>query len=93
MLLQDGQQIVVSKKQYENVKGKEQVLGEPVKPKTEEEVRKIVGGGYGNAKQIINENLDTLHRMANALLEKETLDSKDIDEIMAAEASPQAEGA
>jgi len=31
--------------------------------------------------------------MADALLEKETLDSKDIDEIMAVEAAPQAEGA
>jgi cell division protease FtsH len=61
--------------------------------KIDEEVKKIVGGGYESAKQIINANLDTLYRMANALLEKETLDSKDIDEIMAAEASPQAEGA
>jgi cell division protease FtsH len=61
--------------------------------KIDEEVKKIVGGGYQNAKKIINANLDILQRMANALLEKETLDSKDIDEIMAAEASPKAEGA
>jgi cell division protease FtsH len=59
--------------------------------KIDEEIRKIVRGGYENAKQIVNGNLDTLHSMANALLEKETLDGKDIDEIMAA-TSPQAEG-
>ncbi|MBW1707702.1 MAG: cell division protein FtsH, partial [Deltaproteobacteria bacterium] len=61
--------------------------------KIDEEVKKIVGGGYEKAKQIINDNVDTLHKMADALLEKETLDSKDIDEIMAVEAAPQAEGA
>jgi cell division protease FtsH len=59
--------------------------------KIDEEVRSIVTGGYENAKQIVNENLDTLHRMASALLEKETLDSKDIDEIMAAEVATETE--
>ena len=57
----------------------------------DEEVRTIVTGGYENAKRIVNENLDTLHRMASALLEKETLDGKDIDEIMAAEVAAEAE--
>ncbi len=43
--------------------------------------------------------MDTLHRMAEALLERETLNSKDIDEIMgplkkappSAEEAPQAD--
>jgi cell division protease FtsH len=50
--------------------------------KIDEEVRSIVTGAYDKTSQLIKDNLDTLHRMANALLEKETLDSKDIDEIM-----------
>jgi cell division protease FtsH len=50
--------------------------------KIDEEVRHIVTGAYDKTSQLIKDNLDTLHRMANALLEKETLDSKDIDEIM-----------
>jgi cell division protease FtsH len=50
--------------------------------KIDEEVRDIVTGAYEKANQLITDNLDTLHRMAKALLEKETLDSKDIDEIM-----------
>jgi cell division protease FtsH len=51
--------------------------------KIDEEVRDIVTGAYEKANQLITDNLDTLHRMAKALLEKETLDSKDIDDIMA----------
>jgi cell division protease FtsH len=51
--------------------------------KIDSEVRDIVNGAYKKAYQLIDDNQDTLHTMANALLEKETLDSKDIDEIMA----------
>jgi len=50
--------------------------------KIDEEVRNIVTGAYEEARQFINDNLDTLHKIANALLEKETLNSDDIDEIM-----------
>ena len=51
--------------------------------KIDDEVRNIITGAYEETCRIITDNLDTLHRMANALLEKETLDGKDIDEIMA----------
>ncbi|MGD9038105.1 MAG: ATP-dependent zinc metalloprotease FtsH [Desulfobacteraceae bacterium] len=51
--------------------------------KIDEEVRSIVTGGYERATKLIKDNLDTLHRMAAALLEKETLDAEDIDKIMA----------
>ena len=51
--------------------------------KIDEEVRRIVTGSYGRATKLIKDNLDTLHRMATALLEKETLDAEDIDKIMA----------
>ena len=50
--------------------------------KIDEEVRSIVTGSHKKAFQLIKDNLDTLHRMANDLLEKETLDSNDIDKIM-----------
>ena len=50
--------------------------------KIDDEVRNIVTGAYDMTKQLIQDNLDTLHRMAKALLEKETLDGKDIDAIM-----------
>jgi cell division protease FtsH len=49
----------------------------------DEEVRDIVIGLYKKAAQLIKDNLDTLHKMANALLEKETLNSSEIDVLMA----------
>jgi cell division protease FtsH len=51
--------------------------------KIDEEVSSIVTNAYKTTYQLIKENLDTLHFMANALLEKETLDAADIDDIMA----------
>jgi len=51
--------------------------------KIDEEVREFVTGAHEKALQLIKNNLETLHRMANALLEKETLNTKDIDEIIA----------
>ena len=50
--------------------------------KIDAEVKKIVSGAYSKTSQLIKDNLDILHRMANALLETETLTSKDVDEIM-----------
>ena len=50
--------------------------------KIDEEVREFVTGAHEKAFQLIKDNLDILHRMADALLERETLNTKDIDEIM-----------
>jgi len=56
----------------------------------DEAVKGIVTGAYDKTRQLIGDNLETLHKMAGALLEKETLTSKDIDEIMAgANAEPE----
>jgi len=51
--------------------------------KIDEEVKDIVIGAYNKAAQLIKNNEDTLHKMANALLEKETLNSGEIDVLMA----------
>jgi cell division protease FtsH len=50
--------------------------------KIDEEVRSIVTSSYAKTSNLIKENLEALHRLAGALLEKETLDGKQIDEIM-----------
>jgi cell division protease FtsH len=55
--------------------------------KIDDEVRRILTSSYDRSAQIIKDNLDALHRMANALLERETLDSGDISRIMAGEDS------
>ena len=51
--------------------------------KIDAEVKRIVTTSYDRTCQLIKDNLETLHNMANALLEKETLTGEDIDEIMA----------
>ena len=57
--------------------------GEDTAKKIDSEVRRIVTNAYDITCRLIKDNLDIIHNMANALLEKETLNGKDIDEIMA----------
>ena len=52
------------------------------------EVRRIVEQNYQKAKTILTENMDLLTLVARALLERETLDLKDIDSIIR-EANPE----
>jgi cell division protease FtsH len=49
----------------------------------DEVVRRILENAHDRAKQILTENLDKLHLMAEALLQYETIDSEQIDQIMA----------
>jgi cell division protease FtsH len=46
------------------------------------EVRRLLDEAYESAKRLLNENLDKLHAMADALLEYETIDAEQIDAIM-----------
>jgi cell division protease FtsH len=48
----------------------------------DQEVRDIVTGCYDKTSKLIKERIDTLHMMAKALLERETLDVAMIDDIM-----------
>ncbi len=57
--------------------------GEDTAKKIDEEVRRIIMEAYDKTCQLITDNLGTMHNMANALLEKETLNGQDIDAIMA----------
>jgi cell division protease FtsH len=50
--------------------------------KIDEEVRRIVTDAYAKASNLIKDNLEALHQLAGALLEKETLDGKQIEEIL-----------
>jgi cell division protease FtsH len=48
----------------------------------DQEVKHIVMENYERAKTLIQEHMDVLHNLANALLEKETLDAAEIDAIV-----------
>ena len=46
------------------------------------EMRRIIDECYSKAKQILEENIDVLHAMKNALIEFETLDKDQVDDLM-----------
>jgi len=50
--------------------------------KIDEEVRRLVTDAYAKTSNLIKDNLEALHQLAGALLEKETLDGKQIEEIL-----------
>lgn len=52
----------------------------------DEEVSRLVTESYAKTKQILSENGEILEQLAQELLEKETIDAKDIARIMAAHA-------
>ncbi|SEG55107.1 cell division protease FtsH [Bryocella elongata] len=56
-------------------------------------VKQFVDNGYKSAYSILEENGDIMHRMAEALLERETLDAKEIELIIAGQALPPARSA
>ena len=48
----------------------------------DEELQKTVMGSFDRAKQLVLNNMDALHAIANKLLEKEALDGQEIDVII-----------
>ncbi len=48
----------------------------------EEEVKEILDRNYKRAEELLEENKDKLHAMAQALMKYETIDAKQIDDIM-----------
>jgi cell division protease FtsH len=50
--------------------------------KIDEEIHKLIKSSYGCAKTVLNENLDILHKLAEVLLEKETVMGKELDELI-----------
>lgn len=50
--------------------------------KIDEEIRKIIDRNFGEAQKILNDNIDILHLMADALMKYETIDAAQIEDIM-----------
>ena len=74
-------------------KGEEQVFlgreiaqhrdySEATAKKIDDEINKLIKNSYGRAKTVLNENLDILHKLAEVLLEKETVMGKELDELI-----------
>jgi cell division protease FtsH len=58
----------------------------------DEEVRRVIESNYNRAKNILQEHLDKLHAMADALVKFETIDDSQIREIMAGKPPTPPEG-
>ena len=58
-------------------------MSEATMQKVDAEVRSIIDRQYALARQLIEDNQDKMHAMANALLEWETIDSDQLNDIMA----------
>lgn len=54
----------------------------------DDEIKKIVSTGMKRAEKILVDNIDTLHRLASALLEREILDSIEIDAVIRGDQLP-----
>jgi len=54
----------------------------------DEEIRSIVSAAMKRAEEILNRNIDLLHRLSNELLEREILDSYEIEKIINGEELP-----
>ncbi|KQR45704.1 ATP-dependent zinc metalloprotease FtsH [Acidovorax sp. Leaf160] len=58
-------------------------MSEQTMHKVDSEVRRIIDEQYALARRLIEENQDKMHAMANAMLEWETIDAEQLDDIMA----------
>ncbi|HEY3048696.1 MAG TPA: ATP-dependent zinc metalloprotease FtsH [Polaromonas sp.] len=58
-------------------------MSESTLQKVDGEVRRIIDQQYAQARKLIEDNKDKMHAMAKALLEWETIDGEQLDDIMA----------
>ncbi len=58
-------------------------MSEATMLKVDAEVRRIIDEQYAVARKLIEDNADKMHAMAKALLEWETIDGEQLDDIMA----------
>jgi cell division protease FtsH len=64
--------------------GRTRNYSEEVAAAIDREMRSLIDKAYNKAEELLKENINILHRVAEALLEKETLDGKEFEEIFAA---------
>ena len=66
-------------------------MSEETMRKVDGEIRKIIDQQYAVARKLLEDNRDKVEAMATALLELETIDADQIDDIMARQAAAAAE--
>ncbi|GFN35200.1 ATP-dependent zinc metalloprotease FtsH [Tepidimicrobium xylanilyticum] len=61
--------------------GRTRNYSEEVAAAIDREMRSLIDKAYNKAEELLKANINKLHRVAEALLEKETLDSKEFEEV------------
>lgn len=61
--------------------GRTRNYSEEVAAAIDRETRSLIDKAYSKAEQLLKENINKLHKVAEALLEKETLDAQEFEEI------------
>lgn len=61
--------------------GRTRNYSEKVAAAIDEEMRSLIDKAYSKAEKLLKDNINVLHRVAEALLEKETLDGKEFEKI------------
>ena len=59
-----------------------QSVSEETSKKIDKEIRKLIDEGYGQAKKILTDKIDDLHKIAKALITYETLTGEEIENII-----------
>lgn len=62
--------------------GRDKDYSEEVAAKIDKEIRKFIDEAYQKTESLLNENMDKLHLIADALIERETLEGEEIDQSM-----------
>ena len=65
--------------------GRGRNYSEDVASAIDQEMRRLIDVAYHKAEKLIKENMETLHRLAEALLEQETLDAREFEKVFLGE--------
>jgi cell division protease FtsH len=84
--------VAVGDREHQVFLGREFAQHREVSDKTAElvdtEVKRVLDESYNRAREILKNDMDSLHRMANALLDRETLDRTEVELIVAGKELP-----
>ncbi len=75
--------MVYGEKESESMFGRPKSISEETMQKVDAEIRRIIDQQYALARKLLEDNRDKVEAMAKALLEWETLDAEQLDDIMA----------
>src|SRR5699024_7037646 len=71
--------------------GRTRNYSEDVAAEIDAEMRELIDIAYHKAEKLLQDNMETLHRLSDALLKKETLDAREFEKIFKGESEEEPE--